>query len=154
LAFRWALEQGEVDAAARLASNVGDVARMILREEAAGWPAEVLDLARAHRHPRLILLLTWACSTAWAFQRIAEARRYGEDALALLADPAYEPFVWAYADLAMVALYEGDLAGAVSFVKTGADHAADARDRFNLACVPYFLAVTDRAEQALEIVDT
>jgi hypothetical protein len=85
---------------------------------------------------------------------MTEAKRYGEEAIALLADPAYDAFVWAYTDLAMVALYEGDPSGAINLVKAGADHPADARDRFSLTCVLYFLAVTNHTDEALAIADS
>jgi predicted ATPase len=153
IAFRWALDRREVDPAARIASNIGDMARFVLREEAAGWAAEVVDLAREARHPRLIRLLTWAASNAWAFQRLEEAKRYGYEALALLDDPAFEPFLWVYADLAIIALYEGDDAAAVEYLKVGAAHPADAGDRFCMAALPAFLAWTGRLEEARVAAD-
>jgi predicted ATPase len=153
IAFRWALDRRNVDIAARIASNVGDMARFILREEAAGWAAEVLDLARQARHRRLIVLLTWACSSAWAFQRMEEAKRYGREAIALLADPAFEPFVWIYTDLAMLALFENDAESALALTRTGAAHPADARDRFCANHVAIILSQVGRLDEARVIAD-
>jgi hypothetical protein len=148
VAFHWALERREIDPAARIASNVGDMARFILREEAANWAAQVVDLARAARHPRLIVLLTWAASSAWEFQRTAEAKRFGQEALALLDDPAFEPFVLAYSDLAQVAVMEGDLPAAARFARAGASHPLDAEDRFCTAVLPGFLVRAGLQEEA------
>ncbi len=66
-AFRWARDNEQTDLAARIASNVGDMARFRLRDEAANWAAEIVDPARATRHRRLTVLLTWAASSAWSY---------------------------------------------------------------------------------------
>src|SRR5262249_15389111 len=83
--------------------------------------------------------------------RMDDAKRYGHEAIALLADPAYEPFVWAYTDLVMIALFEGDEAAAVEFAKAAAAHPADAPDRFGAAILLLILAQTGQSEQALRI---
>ena len=46
IAFRWAMEHADVDVAARIASNIGDMARYRLRDEPSGWAAEVVDAIR------------------------------------------------------------------------------------------------------------
>ncbi len=150
-AVRWALETGDVDAAARIASSVGDMGRFRLLEEAANWAEEVVDAARAARHPRLAILLTWCASSAWAFQRFDDAKRFGEEAIALLDDPAFEPFVWAYGDLAFVALFSGEVDRAVDLLATGAAHPADAADRFIMAFHLFILASAGRDAEAREI---
>jgi tetratricopeptide (TPR) repeat protein len=147
-ALRWASGHGEIDAAVRIASNIGDMARFRLRDEAAGWAAELVDRARAVHHPRLIVLLTWAASTAWSVGQLADARRYGEQAVSLLADGRLDPFVWAFADLAMVASYQGDQDRAVALAEAGARHPADAQDRFCTALLPFYLALAGRAIEA------
>jgi len=125
----------------------------MLREEAAGWAEEVVDLARAARHPRLIVLLTWAASSAWAFQRLGDAKRFGHEAIALLDDATFEPFVWAYTDLAQVAIFEGDEAAAEKLVKAGAAHPADRQDRFCTASGPSFLTRIGRHDEAMQTAD-
>lgn len=152
-AFRWAKETGHVDPAARIASSVGDMGRFRLREEAAGWAEEIVEAARAARHPRLTVLLTWCASSAWAFSRFEDAQRFGEDALALLDDPHFEPFVWAYGDLAFVALFSGDVDKAIDLLATGARHPADALDRFIMAFHLYIMATAGRGAEALEIAE-
>ena len=153
VAFHWALDRREVDSAARIASNVGDMARFIMREEAANWAAEIVDLARAARHGRLIVLLTWAASSAWAYQRFDETERFAREAIGLLGDAHFEPFVWAYTDLAMVATFKGDGAAASEMVRTGAAHPADAHDRFCAACVPFQLSLIGSNEEAMRVAD-
>ena len=152
-AFYWAKQNGEIDIAARIAASVGDIGRYRLLEEAAGWAEEIVDQARDVAHPRLVILLTWSASSAWAFSRFDEAKQFGEEAISLLADDRFIPFVWAYGDLAFVALYAGDAGKAIALLKTGADHPADAKDRFIMAFHLYIMAVVGRTEEALGIAD-
>ncbi|MGG7564546.1 ATP-binding protein [Rhodovulum sp. DZ06] len=152
-AFRWAQETGEVDIAARIASSVGDMARFRLVEEAANWAEDVVEAAQAARHPRTAILLTWSASSAWAFQRFDDAKRFGEAALELLDDPHYDDFVWAYGDLAFVSMYAGDVDGAVELLARGAAHPADRVDRFIMAFHLYILAATGKVEEARAIAD-
>ncbi len=147
-AFRWSVERGRVDPAVRIASNIGDMARFILREEPADWAGEMVDAARATRHPRLIVLLTWAASSAWGFQRFEAAKRFAHEAIELLGDPAFDPFVQTYDDLAMVAIFEGDGASAAAYARDGAAHPVDARDRFCTAHLPWALVLAGQAEEA------
>ncbi len=148
-AFRWATDHGSVATAVSIAANVGDLARFRLRHEAADWAAEVADVARAARHPRLSVLLTWASSNAWGLGRFDEAKRFGEEAIALRDDPEFYPFVWAFTDLAAVALHEGDLDRAVALVERGAAHEADRHDRLCLASIPWVLAWIGRHYEAV-----
>lgn len=153
VAFRWALENDAVDVAARIASDVGDVGRFRLREEAAFWAEEIVDRAREVQHRRLAVLLTWCASSAWAFSRFDDAQRFGDEALALRDDPAFDPFIWAYGDLAFVALLQGQIDRALEYIKAGAAHPTDARDRFMLAFQLYLLATTGHTDEALKIAD-
>jgi predicted ATPase/DNA-binding winged helix-turn-helix (wHTH) protein len=152
-AFRFAKDCGEVEIAARIASNIGDMARFRLREDTANWAAEVVDAARALRHRRLAVLLTWAASSAWSFGRLAEARRYAEEAISLAGNAAFDPFVWAFTDLAMVECYEGHPGRAVELVRRGAAHDADHHDRFCLAMLPHFLTVGGCGDEAKALAD-
>jgi len=152
-AFHWARDAGEIDVPARIAADIGDMARFRLRDEAATWAPDIVGTAREIRHPRLIILLTWAASWAWGLGRLDDAKQYGEEAIALAANPAFEPFCWAYADLAMIAVFEGDAARAAELARAGAAHKADARDRFCLALLPYFLTTSGHAEEAIAVLD-
>ena len=149
-AFRRAHGLGDIASAGRIASNVGDMARFRMREEAANWAAEIVAEARRTRHPRLAVLLTWAASSAWSQGRLEEAKSFGEEAISLSSDEAIDPFVWAFTDLAMVASYKGEFDRATEFARRGAQHLADRQDRFCLALYPYFLAVNGRAEEAMQ----
>ncbi|MFB9268594.1 hypothetical protein ACFFWD_36670 [Bradyrhizobium erythrophlei] len=152
-AFRWASEHGEIDIAARIASNIGDMARFRVRDEAAHWAGEIVEAARTIRHRRLAVLLTWAASSAWSFARLEEARRHAKEAILLSSDPDFDPFAWAFADLAMVASYEGKNDEVVEYARAGADHPADRRDRFCLAMRAYFLSVAGRYTDAMVAAD-
>ena len=147
-AFRWASDCGQVDLAARIASNIGDMGRFSLRDEAANWASEIVDAARKISHPRLVVLLTWAASSAWAFLRLEEAKRYGEEALALCDDSRFDPFVWIYADLAFISAFQGDNTKALALLRAGAAHPADRQDRFCRAFLHYVLAPFGEAEEA------
>jgi predicted ATPase len=148
LAFRWAMDQSDVDAAARIASNIGDMARHRLREETSGWAAEIVDAARHTRHRRLCVLLNWAGSTACAMSNFSDARRYGEEAVALADDPDFEPLVLAFVDLAYAAMAEGDVDRALELLRTGAAHPADQQDRYCAACLLAFTSACGRTAEA------
>ena len=152
-AYHWAHGAGRVDIAARIASDIGDMARFRLRDEAATWAPAIVDAARKIRHPRLIILLTWASSWAWGLGRLREAIQYGEEAISVAGDPAFEPFSWAFTDLAMIAVFEGDAARAAALAREGATREADARDRFCLAMLPYFLTTSGHEDEAMASVD-
>jgi len=147
-AFRWASDRAEMDLAIRIASNIGDMARFRVRDEAAHWAGEIVDAARQTRHRRLVIALTWASSTAWSLSRFDDAKRYGEEAIALADDSAFDPFVWAYIDLALVAAYQGDIARSIELVCAGAAHPADRHDRMCLGILPFLLALGGRSEEA------
>jgi predicted ATPase len=152
-AFRWAKDHGNVDIAARIASNVGDMARFRVRDEAANWAEEIVDAARDVRHQRLVVLLTWAASSAWSFARLDDAKRYGTEAISLAGNRDFEPFVWAYTDLAMIAYYEGDRERAIKLARAGSEHEADRHDRFCLALLLHFMAVAGRSDDAIKVAD-
>ena len=147
-AFRWATGQGNTDVAARIASNVGDMARFRMREEATHWAEEIVDAARAAKHRRLAVLLTWAASSAWSLGRMEDAKRYGNEAISLKDVPEFDPFVWGFADLAMVASYEGDIERAIELLRSGSEHASDKNDRFCLAFLLYFTAAGGHLDRA------
>ena len=107
-AFAWTKGSGDIDVAARIASNVGDMARFCLRDEAAAWPEQILEAASAAGHRRLTILLTWAASAAWSLGELDKGRRFGEEAIAFVGNPNHDPFVWAFTDLAFIALMSGD----------------------------------------------
>lgn len=152
-AFHWAKDAGRVDLAGAIASNIGDMGRFMSRDEAAFWAEEILEAARIARHPRLMVLLTWAGSTAWSVGRNEDTKRYGAEALSLLGDPHFDQLVWVFADLATVAMYEGDATGAIELIARGAQNEIDNKDRFNLAFWPFFLAIGGRDEEARTLAE-
>jgi tetratricopeptide (TPR) repeat protein len=150
-AFSWACEHDEVDIAATIASNVGDMARVRLRGEAAGWAGEILSRARQVEHRRLVVLLTWATSTAWSLGRLEEATRLGEEAVALIDDARFDPFAWAFTDLATVAMLQNDPERVLKWSRAGAAHPADGRDQFCRAFLGYFETMAGRGTEAMEM---
>jgi hypothetical protein len=71
----------------------------------------------------------------------------------LVGDPRFEPSSWAFADLAMIAVFEGDTDRAAALARAGATCEADARDRFCLAMLPYFLITSGHEDEAVAGVD-
>ena len=153
IAFRWAMEHADVDVAARIASNVGDMARHCLRDEATGWADEIVDAARALGHRRLGVLLNWAGSGACAAARYDDARRHAEEALALVGDAHFDPLVWACVDLAFVAMAEGEFDRAIALLARGAADPADSVDRYCAACHLAFMAAVGRVDEARTLMD-
>jgi predicted ATPase/DNA-binding winged helix-turn-helix (wHTH) protein len=152
-AFRWAKGQEDVDLAVRIASNIGDMARFRLRDEAASWASDVVDAARRVGHRRLIFLLNWAGSSAWGQGRLDAAKRFDEEAISLLSDDRFDQLVWAFTDLAMIASYQGDAARAVEVARMGAEHPADRNGRFCLAVLLAMQAASDAQDEAIQTAD-
>ena len=152
-AFHWSADAGDTEVAITIAANIGDLARMRLRYEAFDWAAQMAEAARSVRHRRLAVLLSWASSNAWAVGAFEEARLYGEDAISLRDDPNFDPFVWAFTDLAMVALYEGDVDRALELAEAGAAHPADSHDRFCMAVHPFVMVQVGKHVEALNLVN-
>ena len=153
VAFRWAMQHADVDVAARIASNIGDMGRHCLRDEAAGWAAEIVDAARKVKHRRLCVLLNWAGSSACASSRFDEARRFAEEAVALADDPQFDPLVWAYVDLAYVELAVGQTDRAIGWLRLGAAHLADRHDRYVAACLFAIMASGESVDEARRLSD-
>jgi predicted ATPase/class 3 adenylate cyclase len=137
-AFQWANDRGLADSAIRVAACTHQIARFALRTETFGWAAEVADLARRTAHRKLPLLLTMACDSAWTLGLLEDARRFGEEATALADSDRFEPLVWAYADLAQIAFFDGDVDAGLELLREGARHPADLHDRFALALLVFW----------------
>ena len=153
VAFRWAIQHADIDVAARIASNIGDMGRHCLRDEAAGWAAEIVDAARKVKHRRLCVLLNWAGSSACGAARFDEARRFAQEAVALADDPDVDPLVWAYVDLAYVELAAGQTDRAIDWLRRGAAHPADRQDRYVAACLLAIMASTGGVDEARRLAD-
>ncbi len=136
-----------------IASNIGDMGRFRLREEAALWAEEIVDAARAAEHRRLVYILSWAASSAWSIGRMEDAKRFGNEATALLDRPGFDAFVWVFSDLATIALIEGNLDDAITLIRKGAEHPADRVDRFCLASLPFVLSYAGQYDEAVSIAD-
>lgn len=151
-AFRWATTRASADVAIRIAAGAHEIARFSCRYDTLGWAAEVADVARRLEHRRLPLLLTMACDSSWTLGRLEEARSFGSEALSLLGDTRFDPFIWAYTDLAMITAFEGNIDGAIELLRAGSENPEDAHDRFCASVFLYFLALS-RKQEALAIAD-
>jgi predicted ATPase/DNA-binding CsgD family transcriptional regulator len=76
-AFRWAADQGDLDAAAAIASYAGFLGFMVQTLEPIAWAEELIEPARVADHPRLAFLYVIA-SMCYATGRIEAAVRYSD----------------------------------------------------------------------------
>jgi tetratricopeptide (TPR) repeat protein len=74
-AFRWAADQGDLDAAVTMATCMGFLGNLIENYEPVLWAEELIEAARAVDHPRLAALYVTA-SQCYTTGRIEEAVRY------------------------------------------------------------------------------
>ncbi len=74
-AFRWAVEQGDLDDAATIATHAAFLAFCVENYEPIAWAEELIEPARAADHPRLAVLYTMA-SWCYVAGRLEEAVRY------------------------------------------------------------------------------
>ena len=74
-AFRWAADQGDLDAAATIATYAGWLGAAVQTYEPIAWAEELIEPARAIDHPRLAALYVIA-SLCYATGRIEAAVRY------------------------------------------------------------------------------
>jgi predicted ATPase len=76
-AFRWAADQGDLDAGAAIASYAALLGPSIENSEPIAWAEELVEAARAVDHPRLAALCVGA-SLCVVVGRSEEAARYSE----------------------------------------------------------------------------
>jgi hypothetical protein len=88
--FRWAADQHDLATAAAIAAHTAMLGQ-IQRYEPAGWAEEILEAARAAELAQLPRLYTAASFCMFA-GRPGAAVGYTQAALALEADPRYDPF--------------------------------------------------------------
>jgi predicted ATPase len=83
VAFRWAADQGDLDAAAAIATYAPFLLIGLDNYETIGWAEELIEPARSCGHPRLGVLYVMA-SQCWMPGRIDDAVRYCEAAQAAI----------------------------------------------------------------------
>ena len=88
-AFRWAADQGDLDAAATIATYAAFLGPLVENREPIAWAEELIELARVADHPRLAFLYVMA---TWCSQvgRTDDAVRYADAAQLLIASGRYE----------------------------------------------------------------
>jgi predicted ATPase/class 3 adenylate cyclase len=88
-AFRWAADQGDLDAAGTIATYAAFLGFMVENREPIAWAEELIEPARVADHPRLAFLYVMA---TWCSQvgRTDDAVRYADAAQLLIASGRYE----------------------------------------------------------------
>jgi predicted ATPase len=89
-AFRWAVDQGELDVAVLIASYAGWLGGWVQAYEPIAWAEELIEPAHAVDHPRLALLYVDA-SLCYTTGRIEAALRYSDAGQILLASGGDAP---------------------------------------------------------------
>jgi predicted ATPase len=90
-AFRWAADQGDLDAAAALATYAGHLGVLVDNYEQIAWAEELIEPARAVDHPRLATLYVLA-SLCWIVGRIQEAVGYADAGQTVIGSGGEVPF--------------------------------------------------------------
>ena len=88
-AFRWAADQGDLDAAAAIATYAAFLGALVENREPIAWAEELIEPARVADHPRLAflyVLATQCCQVG----RTDDAVRYGDAAQLVIASGRYE----------------------------------------------------------------
>ena len=102
--FRWAADQGDLASAAAIAAHTALLAFALQRFEPVGWAEEILAAATAADLPQLPRLYT-AASLCSFTGRLDAAVDYAQTAVALEADPRYDPFEPGWSSLWEAAAY-------------------------------------------------
>jgi predicted ATPase/class 3 adenylate cyclase len=96
--FRWAMSQGEIVAAGAIAAQTAIMAFALQRYEPAGWAEEMLPAAAAadlRQLPRLYSAAGLCAMTG----RVEAGIGYAEIAVAMEAEPRYDPFEFGWSSL-------------------------------------------------------
>jgi predicted ATPase/class 3 adenylate cyclase len=88
-AFRWAADQGDLDAAAAIATYAAFLGVMVENREPVAWAEELIEPARVADHPRLARLYVMATQCCQV-GRTDDAVRYADAAQLLIATGRYE----------------------------------------------------------------
>ncbi|MFI5508701.1 ATP-binding protein [Mycobacterium sp. NPDC051804] len=89
-AFRWAIDQGDLDVAAAVTTYVGLLGFGAENFEPLAWAEELIDCARLAEHPRCLSVYAVA-SVCWMAGRTDAAVRYADIAGSLLASSQHPP---------------------------------------------------------------
>jgi len=108
-AFRWATDQGDLDAATAIAAHTAMLGHMLQRREPVGWAEEILDAAATAEVAQLPRLYT-AAALCTFLGRPEPALRYAQAASELVTDPRCDPFEpgWSQMWEGVAHLYTGD----------------------------------------------
>ena len=82
-AFRWAVDESQVEPAAKIVTYAAFLGCAVENLEAVAWAEELIPSASAVDHPRLAVLQTLA-SNCWMPGRLEDAAHYTDDALKTL----------------------------------------------------------------------
>ncbi|MGC1152370.1 ATP-binding protein [Mycobacterium sp.] len=88
-AFRWAADQGDLDAAAAIATYAAFLGVAVDNHEPVAWAEELIEPARVADHPRLAFLYVTAAQ-CWMGGRIEAAVRYSDAAQLVIASGRHD----------------------------------------------------------------
>ncbi len=149
--FRWAADQHDLASAAAIAAHTAILAFLLVRSEPAGWAEEILEPATAAGLAQLPRLYTAASLCSYT-GRPEAAIGYAQAAVAMQADPRYDPFDAGWSPY-LEALAHLMVGGLDHFLDIAAALAAgpEPGQVLGRCCLLYALQITGRAEEAKAI---
>ena len=149
--FRWAADRHDLASAAAIAAHTAMLALNLVRIEPAGWAEEILEATGAAELAQLPRLYTAASLCAFTM-RTEAAVAYAQAAVAMQADPRYDPFDagWSPYLEALAHLWAGRLD---RFLDIAAALAAGSGlgQLLGRCCLMFALPMVGRAEEARAI---
>jgi hypothetical protein len=94
-AFRWAADNGDLDAAIAIAVYAAFLGAWVDQFEPVGWAEELVERAEAVEHRRLAQLYVMA-SQCYITRRAEQAVRYAESAQSAMASGRFDPVEWEF----------------------------------------------------------
>lgn len=149
VAFRWAADHDDLDAAAAIAICATHLGTRVEQFEAVAWAEELIDPAKAVHHRRLAQLYNMAAQ-GYAAGRVDDAVRYADAALALVDNAQFDPIPYGgEAWLGGVYLAEGRPERFVEVCRTMLVRHPD--NQFARACLTLALTTVGAIEEAVSI---
>jgi hypothetical protein len=152
-AFRFAVDHGDVATAATIAAHTTRLSFPLLWLEPIGWALEILDAAVVADVPHLARLYS-AASLCCYIGRIDDAVDYAGTAIALEANPRYEPFEPGWTDFleAVANVFAGRIDRYIEVSRRLALQTGGPR-AIGLAALTWALPAVGRADEAMAIAD-
>jgi hypothetical protein len=146
-AFRWAIEQSDLDTAVTIAADTAMLGYGIDNYEPVAWAEELIEPARAEDHPQLATLYLMA-SQCWLPGRMEAALRYSHAGQLVLADSGSAVPFGAEGLLTTSWMNSGQPDRAIDWCRTNLAFDRDTH-AITRSCLVFALVVAGSSEQAI-----